>query len=532
MGIPICCDEIEKQKTFYIDGTFNEKNNKIDVNSKNQNRDKSNHPKDQRQDNAFIKDNFPVNHKNDIQPIDFNIKQIFPNNPSFNNENILLSNINEPAQINYQIEQFIDTSKNYKQNNYDSINNIKYNNNDENIQILDMGQNPKLIKENDKLNKTNNEINVNNNKNINYISNYITNIKLEQEIQNNNNENDINYLTNKSEFNLGNIYGTNAELNEIIYDGDQEGITFSNYDNNIIGPILEPFDYYDYSDKKKENINIIQEIKKDDIFINIIYLLDLTYSMKKYECHLNCINHINQSLKEKYKNISFGYVFYRDFQKDEYILQNYREHIYVDEPSPSNDYITMNYFTSALMHDSEEPRSVLRFEGGEDYAEDWANSYYKISQLKVNVNYENIVIHICDAGAHGKRFSDYDDNNGEEYLLILALKLCSVKKFKIIGLLFNEFSRKSFMECQYIYNSFGGYYNIIDISYLPFSDIDLNVLLQENIKKALKNEINENTNDYTKIIGFESNFDYINEKFDIRILNIQMLNLKEIKKKI
>ena len=93
MGIPICCDEIEKQKTFYIDGTFNEKNNKIDVNSKNQNRDKSNHPKDQRQDNAFIKDNFPVNHKNDIQPIDFNIKQIFPNNPSFNNENILLSNI-------------------------------------------------------------------------------------------------------------------------------------------------------------------------------------------------------------------------------------------------------------------------------------------------------------------------------------------------------------------------------------------------------------------------------------------------------
>ena len=41
-----------------------------------------------------------------------------------------------------------------------------------------MGQNPKLIKENDKLNKTNNEINVNNNKNINYISNYITNIKL------------------------------------------------------------------------------------------------------------------------------------------------------------------------------------------------------------------------------------------------------------------------------------------------------------------------------------------------------------------
>ena len=530
MGIPICCkeDEISGQKTkTIILETSKEKTNKIHADSKIKKDDNLTHQKDKRKDNILVKENFSLNYKNDIQSTEFSTKQIYPNNPSFINKNIPQSNNYKPPQINYQYKQTIDTTNNYSKNNYESTNKeINYNNTGNNL-IIDIGQNP------NELNQANNAKSIKNNENIINTHNHTTtNVMQKKQISKNNNQNEV-------------INEANYESNDIIGGGCQEENTYSNLDNNnnIIVPILPPYItcddlYY----KKNQNINIEEEKKKDETFINIIYLVDLTYSMMKYSQYVSYINHLNQSLKEIYKNISFGYVFYRDFHDNEEKSKTLKlnlEHIKVHEPSPSNDYIPMNYFTylpngCVIIDNVLDQSYTLRFEGGYDYAEDWANSYYEISQLKVNVKYENIVIHICDAGAHGKRFSDYDYNKEQEKLLIDALKLCSLKKFKIIGLLLNEFSRKSFMECQYIYNSLGGYYNIIDISYLSFAKINLKIIFQENIKKALRNEKNENTNDYTKIIGFENTFNYEeieNGKKIIKIRNIQMLNLKEIKTK-
>ena len=61
---------------------------------------------------------------------------------------------------------------------------------------------------------------------------------------------------------------------------------------------------------------------------------------------------------------------------------------------------------------------------------------------------ENIVIHLCDSNTHGTKFFDYDNNNNEEILLIIALQQCRIKNIKFIGLLIDDFARKSFLECK------------------------------------------------------------------------------------
>ena len=336
MGIPICCkeDEISGQKTKTILlGTSKEKTNKIKADSKIKKDDNLTHPKDKRKDNILVKENFSLNYKKDIQSTEFSTKQIYPNNPSFINKNIPQSNNYKPPQINYQYKQTIDTTNNYSKNNYESTNKeINYNNTGNNL-IVGVGQNPSG------LNQANDAKSIKNNGGIIDMCNYTTtNVMQKKQISKNNNQNEV-------------INEANYESNDIIGGGCQEENTYSNLDNNnnIIVPILPPYItcddlYY----KKNQNINIEEEKKKDETFINIIYLVDLTYSMMKYSQYVSYINHLNQSLKEIYKNISFGYVFYRDFHDNEEKSKTLKlnlEHIKVHEPSPSNDYIPMNYFT-------------------------------------------------------------------------------------------------------------------------------------------------------------------------------------------
>lgn len=156
-----------------------------------------------------------------------------------------------------------------------------------------------------------------------------------------------------------------------------------------------------------ENTNIFKEkriekqLNKDNTLISLIYLVDLTYSMEKYRDFISNIENINKALKEKYNNIIFGSILYRDFDdiKSKTLKLNLN-HIKVTKPSSLDDNMII----------------PIEFIGGGDYAEDWANSYYEISQLNIDYNYEKIVIHFCDSGAHGKRFSDYDENNEQEKL--------------------------------------------------------------------------------------------------------------------
>jgi hypothetical protein len=251
------------------------------------------------------------------------------------------------------------------------------------------------------------------------------------------------------------------------------------------------------SKKSYNNAEIKQ--KKVDTKINIIYLLDMTKSMKKYRDIIYLIKEINISMKKKYANIKFGYVLYRDFENGNFQkkLGTYN-HIEIIQ----------------LNQDDILPESKIEFKGGEDWAEDWANAYYTVSQIDFSGVKENIIIHICDAGAHSNFFSDYDDHNEQEDLLKEALTECHKKNLKIIGLLYNNFSRKSFVQCQ---NYYDGYYDIVDLA--CFGKEFNKEIIQEKIQKALKNERIFKIDNYTNIDGFENDFIYNGKKVSMHYPN-------------
>ena len=246
---------------------------------------------------------------------------------------------------------------------------------------------------------------------------------------------------------------------------------------------------------------------KDPTLINIIYLIDTTYSMKKNKDIVYSLKNINDALKLKFVNIQFGFVLYKDFYIEDYSLKLNQSHIKVYPPSKKS-----------FINDD------IDFIAGYDYAEDWANAYYEISQLHLDYdNYQNIIIHFCDSGAHGKRFSDYDYKNEQENLLIEALNFCALKKFKIIGLLYNEFARKSFLACAKIYK---GYYNLVDLTLEDITKTNnfYNIIF-ENINYALINKKNMTfLDDYSQIKDYENDFNWEN-----RIVN--MTKLKDVKNK-
>ena len=213
--------------------------------------------------------------------------------------------------------------------------------------------------------------------------------------------------------------------------------------------------------------------------------------MNKYNKLIYSIETINNDLIKIYNNIKIGYVLYKDYS------------------SKIENRLKLNQSHIKIIKNSSKPINIqeienFKFEGGDDYAEDWANPLYEISKLKLNATEniaENIVIHICDSGAHGNRFSEYCNKNEQEALLIEALKECKKNKIKIIGIILNNYSKKSFIECQKIYKEIEGYYNIIDI--MDNNNIDeekFTNLIKENIENALNNkenksEINNSEND-------------------------------------
>ena len=229
--------------------------------------------------------------------------------------------------------------------------------------------------------------------------------------------------------------------------------------------------------------------------INIIYLIDITFSMKKYSNLINSISKINKKLLINFRNIKIGYVFYKDFKTSKYNINNEDsyDHIKIYPLSSKNIYI---------------PKDI-EFSGGYDYSEDWANPINSISKIIDENDNENIVIHLCDSNAHGPRFSDYDNdindiNIKEENLLIESLKQCKIKNIKFIGIILNNFPRKSFLECQKIYRNISGYYDLLD---LTNNNEDFINCIIEKISNCLdnKNFINETYNNETNIID-ESNF--------------------------
>ena len=268
------------------------------------------------------------------------------------------------------------------------------------------------------------------------------------------------------------------------------------------GPISYNKKNYYYNDKKNCSSIIRPNYSKNNNFegekFYIIYLIDTSYSMKKYESFIYSISKINSKLKQKFKEMKIGYVLYKDFKIN--TDNNLSKYISIYEPSDI---------------DIEIPK-VVEFSGGFDYSEDWAYPIYKISKMieKNEIFDEDekyIVIHICDSNSHGKRFSEYDYRNIEEENLITALKMCKKKEVKFIGLLIDDYARQSFYECKKIYNKLNGYYDIIDKTTEKFgSDFSINEII-----KILKDKI----------------INILNDKYEIKITDIYDIDESSFKYK-
>lgn len=378
----------------------------------------------------------------------------------------------------------------------------------------DMNLKKNLTRNKSEYNSKRNNIRSNSNK-INIATNnyfpYTNNIRIGNKIQKTKN------LENNNKKNK-----TNDNMKQLIRNTNKKSLDKNSNETNInFNKFLRPQSSKQPNKKKLNNENNLfvdrnknpqdcktlklQMFNINDTFINIIYLLDTTYSMKKYKDIVYSLKDINDKLKSEFKNIQFGFVLYKDFDDEPLSLKLNQSHIKVYPPSKEG-----------FINDE------INFIGGYDYAEDWANAYYEISQLELGNN-ENIIIHFCDSGAHGKRFSDYDYKNKQENLLIQALKFCAEKNFKIIGLLYNEFARKSFLACAKIYK---GYYNLVDLTLDDMTkENNFYNKISQNINYALENKKNMTfLDDYSQIRGFEKDFYW-------KKTMVNMMKLKNIKNK-
>ena len=154
---------------------------------------------------------------------------------------------------------------------------------------------------------------------------------------------------------------------------------------------------------------------------------------------------ISQDLRQTYPEMMFkyGYVFYRDP---------------IDSKNDIHEIIDLTDNVNSIP----EQISKIKADGGGDEPEDWVGEY-KIANEKISWrNGIRIIIHLADAGAHGKLFSNYDKYPEEEEKLIIELEKCLKKNIDIFGYVILEGSRNSFEQCSKIYRSKGGSYEIIN----------------------------------------------------------------------
>ena len=102
--------------------------------------------------------------------------------------------------------------------------------------------------------------------------------------------------------------------------------------------------------------------------------------------------------------------------------------------------------------------------------------------MKLREDSLEIIIHIADAGAHGKRFSPGDKYNAYESQLVSLIQNCARKNISILGYQIGAEPQKSFSECKSIYDltmSKEGVFEIYQFEHA--SDKEVAEKLKENI---------------------------------------------------
>ena len=160
--------------------------------------------------------------------------------------------------------------------------------------------------------------------------------------------------------------------------------------------------------KKVINYDIVENSKNFDV----LYLIDATGSMSSYiTAAKEETKNIASQLKNIYPDMKFkyGYIFYRDP---------------IDSKSDIHEIIDLTDDINSLS----EKIGKIEAMGGGDLPEDWVGAY-KLANEKINWrNGNKVIIHLTDAGAHGKLFTPNDNYPEEEKKLIDKIEKCAKKK--------------------------------------------------------------------------------------------------------
>ena len=208
--------------------------------------------------------------------------------------------------------------------------------------------------------------------------------------------------------------------------------------------------------KDKKDLKKIKNILSDDINngnndFDIVFLVDATGSMSSYiiaakEETKNIADELRKLYPEKM--FQYGYIFYRDP---------------IDSKNDTHDVIDLTDNVNSLP----EQINVISATGGGDIPEDWVGAY-KLANEKISWrNGIKVIIHLADAGAHGKLFTKSDKYPEEEEKLIYELDRCAEKGIKIFGYVIRDDAQNSFNECANIYRKKGGSYEILQFDNIP-----------------------------------------------------------------
>ena len=201
---------------------------------------------------------------------------------------------------------------------------------------------------------------------------------------------------------------------------------------------------------KKKDIKKIKNILSDKVTnskdFDVLYVVDATASMSPYIIAAKEeTKNISAELRKTYPDMMFkyGYVFYRDP---------------IDSKSDIHEFIDLTDDVNSLP----EKIGKIQAKGGGDLPEDWVGAYKIVNEKISWRNGNKAIIHLADAGAHGKLFTLNDKYPEEEEKLIKEIEKCALKDINIFGYIIEDDARNSFNELSKIYRSKGGSFEISD----------------------------------------------------------------------
>ena len=213
----------------------------------------------------------------------------------------------------------------------------------------------------------------------------------------------------------------------------------------------------DKQDMKKIKNILSDEINNTNNEFDILFLVDVTGSMSQYIIAAKEeTKNISKELKKLYpeKMFQYGYIFYRDP---------------IDSKSDKHEVIDLTDNVNSFP----EKIGLINASGGGDEPEDWVGAY-KLANEKISWrNGIKVIIHLADAGAHGKLFTKYDKYPEEENKLIYELERCAEKGIKIFGYVIDYYAQNSFNECSKIYRRKGGSFEILQFQNIPMESMPM-----------------------------------------------------------